>query len=74
VSAYNGATGELLWRHDPEVPGEWNVNVCCGMDLRGVAAWEGKIIFGTLDGRVVALDAATGEPVWEVAGTPREEP
>jgi PQQ-dependent dehydrogenase (methanol/ethanol family) len=74
VQAYDGATGELLWTYDPKVPGEWNVNVCCGMDMRGLAAWEGKIIFGTLDGRVIALDAATGEPEWEITGTPREEP
>jgi PQQ-dependent dehydrogenase (methanol/ethanol family) len=74
VHAYDAASGELLWAYDPEVPGEWNVNVCCGMDLRGLAAWEGKIIFGTLDGSLIALDAATGEPVWETAATPREEP
>jgi PQQ-dependent dehydrogenase (methanol/ethanol family) len=74
VQAFDAATGELLWFYDPEVPGEWNVNICCGMDLRGLAAWEGKIILGTLDGRLVALDAATGEPVWETISTPRGEP
>jgi outer membrane protein assembly factor BamB len=33
---------------------------------RGVAAWKGKIFVGTFDGRLVALDARTGTPVWNV--------
>ncbi len=70
VVAVDGATGEQLWLYDPEVPGEWNINVCCGFDNRGAAAYEGKIIFGTLDGRLIALDAGTGQPVWSVQATP----
>ena len=70
VVAVDGATGEQLWLFDPEVPGEWNINVCCGFDNRGAAAYEGKIIFGTLDGRLIALDAGTGQPVWSIQATP----
>lgn len=70
VMAVDARTGEQLWLHDPQVPGEWNINVCCGLDNRGAAAWNGKIIFGTLDGRLIALDAATGEQVWSVKATP----
>ena len=66
VFAYDAATGEQLWRYDPEVPREWAINVCCGMVNRGVAAWNGKIYVGTLDGRLVAIDAATGEAIWDV--------
>src|SRR5690554_1680507 len=66
VFAYDAGTGEQLWRYDPEVPRDWAVNVCCGVVNRGVAAWNGKIYVGTLDGRLVALDAATGEEVWDV--------
>ncbi len=66
VQAFDAATGETLWHFDPEVPGEWNVNVCCGLDNRGVAAWNGKIYVGTLDGRLIAIDAETGEAVWDV--------
>jgi quinohemoprotein ethanol dehydrogenase len=65
VYALNAATGHLLWSFDPKVPGEWAVNACCDVVNRGVAAWKGKVFFGTLDGRLIALDAATGQPVWE---------
>ena len=66
VFALNAATGKLLWSYDPQVPGEWAINACCDVVNRGAAAWAGKIFFGTLDGRLIALDAATGKRVWEV--------
>ena len=65
VVALNAATGALLWTYDPEVPPEWAVNACCDVINRGVAAWNGKLYIGTLDGRLIALNAATGKPVWE---------
>ena len=70
VMALDARTGERLWFYDPEVPGEWNINVCCGLDNRGAAAFEGKIIIGTLDGRLIALDADTGREVWSVQSIP----
>ncbi|MGC2466612.1 MAG: PQQ-dependent dehydrogenase, methanol/ethanol family, partial [Candidatus Acidiferrum sp.] len=65
VFAVNAVTGEKLWSYDPKVPPEWGVNACCDVVNRGVAVWRGKIFVGTLDGRLVALDAATGKPDWE---------
>jgi quinohemoprotein ethanol dehydrogenase len=65
VSAVNAATGEKLWSYDPKVPPEWAVNACCDVVNRGVAVWRGKVFVGALDGRLIALDAATGKPVWE---------
>jgi alcohol dehydrogenase (cytochrome c)/quinohemoprotein ethanol dehydrogenase len=65
VFALNAATGDLIWSYDPKVPGDWAVNACCDVVNRGVAAWNGKIFVGTLDGRLVALDAANGHRVWE---------
>ena len=65
VFALNAATGQLLWSYDPKVPGNWAVNACCDVVNRGVAAWNGKIFVGTLDGRLIALDAKTGRPIWE---------
>jgi alcohol dehydrogenase (cytochrome c)/quinohemoprotein ethanol dehydrogenase len=65
VFALNARTGALLWSYDPKVPGEWGVNACCDVVNRGVAVWNGKVFVGTLDGRLIALDAATGTPVWK---------
>jgi quinohemoprotein ethanol dehydrogenase len=65
VFAVNAATGEKLWSYDPKVPPEWAVNACCDVVNRGVAVWRGKVFVGTLDGRLIALDASTGKPVWE---------
>jgi len=66
VKAYDAATGKLLWSYDPEVPRELGVEGCCDVVNRGVAAWKGRIYVGTFDGRLVALDARTGKPVWSV--------
>lgn len=65
VFALNAMTGKRLWSYDPKVPRQWGANACCDVVNRGVAIWQGKIYVGTLDGRLVALDAATGKPVWE---------
>jgi quinohemoprotein ethanol dehydrogenase len=65
VFAVKAATGEKLWSYDPKVPPEWAINACCDVVNRGVAVWQGKVFVGTLDGRLVALDAASGKPVWE---------
>jgi len=65
VVAVNAATGARLWTYDPHVPPEWAVSACCDVVNRGVAIWKGKIFLGTLDGRLIALDATTGKPVWE---------
>src|SRR5271155_4967170 len=65
VFALNAATGKLLWSYDPNVPKEWGANACCDVVNRGVAIWQGKVYAGTLDGRLIALDADSGKPVWE---------
>jgi PQQ-dependent dehydrogenase (methanol/ethanol family) len=72
VMALDAKTGKQLWLHDPKVAGAWNINICCGLDNRGAAAWNGKIIFGTLDGRLIALDARNGKQVWSTKATPDE--
>ena len=64
TTAYDGKTGKVLWSYDPKVPAEWGRYACCDIVSRGLAAWKGKIIIATLDGRVIALDAKTGKPIW----------
>jgi PQQ-dependent dehydrogenase (methanol/ethanol family) len=65
VYAFDAKSGKELWRYDPKVPGEWAVNACCDVVNRGVAAWNGKLYLGTVDARLIALDAATGKVLWE---------
>ena len=65
VYAHNALDGELLWKFDPKVPKEKAYFVCCDVVNRGVAIWEGKIFVGTLDGRLIALNAQTGAVIWE---------
>jgi quinohemoprotein ethanol dehydrogenase len=64
VYAYDARSGKELWKYDPKVPGSWGVNVCCDVVNRGLAAWEGKIFVGTLDGRLIAINAESGKEVW----------
>ena len=65
VVALDAATGARRWSYDPKVPPSWAVNACCDVINRGVAVWKGKVFVGTLDGRLIALNAANGQPVWE---------
>ena len=62
--AFDAKTGKQLWQYNAKVPGEWLRNVCCGNVNRGIAAYNGKIYMGTLDARLVAIDAKTGKEAW----------
>jgi quinohemoprotein ethanol dehydrogenase len=74
VLALDAVTGRTLWRFDPKVPAETAVKACCDVVNRGAAAWHGKIFVGTLDGRLVALDARSGKMVWSVRTTDPTKP
>ncbi len=65
VFANDAVSGQPLWNYDPQVPRAWGVNACCDVVNRGVAAWGDSIYFGSLDGRLIALDSATGNLRWE---------
>jgi len=64
VMAFDAKTGRQLWSYDPKVPRALGVRGCCDVVNRGVAAWNGKIFVAAFDGRLIALDAHTGKPVW----------
>jgi PQQ-dependent dehydrogenase (methanol/ethanol family) len=74
VYALDAATGALRWRFDPEVPRSYVRSLCCGVANRGVALYAGNVYVGTLDGRLIALDAKTGKPVWETLTIDRARP
>jgi quinohemoprotein ethanol dehydrogenase len=80
VFAVDARTGKEKWHWDPHV-GHLNFptgstgnpnkvrtgpSMCCGPGNRGVAVYGGKVYVGTLDSRLVALDAETGKVDWEV--------
>jgi alcohol dehydrogenase (cytochrome c)/quinohemoprotein ethanol dehydrogenase len=64
VYAYDAKSGKQIWEYNPKVPGEWAAKVCCGLVNRGIAAYNGKIFVGTLDARLVAIDAKSGKEAW----------
>ncbi|MFT5501243.1 MAG: quinohemoprotein ethanol dehydrogenase [Woeseiaceae bacterium] len=73
VQALHAKTGQLIWQYDPEVPKEWDAKSCCGVQNRGAAVWKGRVFVGTIDGRLIALDADTGELEWSVQTTDRTD-
>jgi quinohemoprotein ethanol dehydrogenase len=65
VFALDAKTGKELWRWDPEVNSTTRSAICCGNVNRGIALYNGMIIAPSIDGRLFALNAVTGKPVWE---------
>ena len=65
VFALDARTGKELWRWDPEVNSTTRSAICCGNVNRGIAIYNGMIIAPSIDGRLWALNAVTGKPVWE---------
>lgn len=74
ITAYDAATGEQLWTYDPEIDRDWVRVTCCGPNSRGIAAWDGKLFIATLDGRLIALDAASGDEIWSRQTFTRDRP
>src|ERR1700694_1830764 len=66
VYALDAKTGDVRWTYDPAVPRTRAFFICCDVVNRGVALSRGKVYVGTLDGRLIALDAQSGTPVWSV--------
>ena len=65
VFALSIDTGAILWQYaakvDPNI-----TSVCCGWNNKGVAISEDKVFAGQLDGKLVALDRATGKVAWSI--------
>ena len=74
VHAMDAKTGKILWTYDPKVPRGRAYFICCDVVNRGVALYHGKVYVGTLDGRLIALDQASGKPVWDVSTADSAKP
>lgn len=69
IYAFDGASGKLLWRYDPRVTAVAGEKLQAAWGIRGIAYAKGLIYTGTQDGRLIAIDAHTGRPVWSVQTT-----
>ena len=66
IDVTSGKKGTIKWKFDPGTDRAWAGDVaCCGVNNRGVALWKDKVISVSLDGRLFAINKATGEMVWE---------
>lgn len=65
--ALDAVTGEEIWSYDPKTKREYIRWACCGSPIsRGVAVYEGRVFIATFDARIIALNATTGDKIWEV--------
>ena len=71
VYALNARTGEEIWHHKHNMGPI--TTYCCGPNNRGVAVSGDRVFMGTLDGKLVALDAKTGKQLWEAQIADPEE-
>lgn len=65
VVALDAKTGRIFWIY--KYPGATDYKVCCGANNRGLAMLGNTLFMGTLDAHLVAIDARTGRPLWNVA-------
>lgn len=70
LHAVDASNGRRLWTYDPKVPKGHAKFACCDVVNRGPALYRGMVIWGTLDGRLVAVTADSGRIAWEVQTTP----
>ncbi len=63
VYAINAATGEEYWHYKHKMGAI--TTFCCGPNNRGVAIEGDRLFMGTLDAKIIALDAKTGKLLWE---------
>lgn len=64
VRAVDATSGELIWQYDPHVR-DYVERLRAGWDhSRGIAYWNDKVYVATWDGRLNAVDAATGREIW----------
>lgn len=64
VAAYDATNGTKLWEYDPHAREAAGRKLRQGWGSRGIAWWNGKVYTGTQDGRLIAIDAKTGKPLW----------
>ncbi len=74
VHAIDAKTGKKLWTYDPQADRAQGFYACCDVVNRGPAVWGDKVFAGVIDGRLIALDRATGKLVWEKLTVDKSKP
>jgi quinohemoprotein ethanol dehydrogenase len=67
VYALDGASGKLIWSYNPKSDGQRARYQQNDVVNRGVVVWKGRVYVLAADCRLIALDAATGSPLWDVS-------
>jgi len=62
--ALDARSGRPIWMYQHQLPGD--IRPCCGRVNRGLAILGDKVFMGTLDAHVIALDAKTGNVIWDL--------
>ncbi|MFC4313635.1 PQQ-dependent dehydrogenase, methanol/ethanol family [Steroidobacter flavus] len=65
IRALNATDGKLIWEFDPKVREIAMSPLHMGWGNKGLSYWNHRVFIATTDGRVIALDAASGKPAWE---------
>lgn len=73
VRAFDATDGKLLWTYDPKAPEMSGQKLRQGWGIRGLAYWNGKVIVGTQDGRLLGIDAKTGQKLWSAMTVEKDD-
>lgn len=74
VHALDALTGKPIWTFDPVVDKEQAAKGCCDAVNRGVAIWGKAVYTATIDGRLIALNAQTGDVIWDINTIDKSKP
>ncbi len=78
VFAVDAKTGKQIWQYDPGVDAMMKqtptARLCCGVNSRGIALYEGKVLVPVIDGRIQAIDAKSGKLIWSSWAIPEPKP
>ncbi|MEO0368887.1 MAG: PQQ-binding-like beta-propeller repeat protein, partial [Pseudomonadota bacterium] len=74
VTALDARSGQTLWQYDPKIDKSQAALACCDAVNRGVAIWGDDIFTGTIDGRLISLDARTGTVNWDIVTIDQTKP
>jgi quinohemoprotein ethanol dehydrogenase len=69
IIAVDAASGRRLWKYDANVNAVAGPKMRLSWGMRGIAWWDGRIFFGTVDGRLIAIDTKTGKLAWSAQTT-----